>query len=70
MEEFTGEWCDDCLKSANFFSTMQAKYPNSFIGVCMHKGAGSLGSDEYEDSASNATVNYLMQELLEPTFSG
>lgn len=49
VEEGTGTWCQYCPKGIVAFDKMYEKYPDSFIGISVHKSDGSLTTTTYDN---------------------
>lgn len=54
-EEVTGTWCGYCVRGLVAMKTMNAKYPDSFIGIALHNSSTSwidamaAGVEDYHD---------------------
>lgn len=48
-EEATGTWCGWCPRGAVGLETMEATYPNSFVGIAVHNGDPMVVA-EYDDN--------------------
>lgn len=67
VEEGTGTWCGYCPKGIVAFAEMSKKYPDTFIGIAVHKGDKMETSSYSEMTFSAYPQCYINRDLEHPT---
>lgn len=65
VEEGTGTWCQYCTRGIEGMNYMTEKYPDTFIGIAVHK-SDEFAISSYNDlSFSSYPSSYVMRDLSE-----
>ena len=60
FEEFTGTWCQWCVRGSVYQDSLARLYPDVFIPISVHGPAGAApGADNYDPMTNNDYVNSL-----------
>ncbi|MBQ8773343.1 MAG: hypothetical protein IJZ17_02555, partial [Muribaculaceae bacterium] len=78
VEEWTGAWCQFCVRGIVSLREMKASYPDSFIGIAIHNGDDMAYDDyllhiydyfEYMGGFPGCVVNRKVNNIIDPNMT-